>query len=513
MRRAAASRVCGVVASAVLYGLAFPPLAWRWLAWVALVPLLLALRRATLREALGLAFVWGVVDALVVGACLTTAVESYYQQPAWLGWTFLLLTGLATAVPYYTLFGGAYWLLVRRGGIALPLLTAAAWVAVEYGRVALPPGNPWALVGYSQVGALALMQIGAWTGVHGMTFAVVLVNASLAEAVVALRRPTARRAAFVGLAGALGLAAAIVLYGRARLAATPTADSSGTSVAIAQANVSLGRVWRRTFYGRNLDLYMELTHEAVRRAPAEVVFWPESAMSFYLLDEPAYRSSLAQLLSVENLELVAGGPRVEARDNGRSVNLNSVFVVDPDGSVRDFYDKEVLLPFAESFPLSSATLVRRRFSVAQELVPGKPRGEALPTRAGRAGVLVCNEAFFPELARKRVAEGADYLLNPANDSWFDGLQYAEQAFDIVRMRAVEQGRPLVRASTSGPSAIVDAFGRIVARSPALARSVVHGRLDERKVTTPYHVWGDAFALSCVLLALCGVFRPARLRRR
>src|SRR5262249_47755644 len=143
---------------------------------------------------------------------------------------------------------------------------------------------------------------------------------------------------------------------------------------------------------------------------------------------------------------------------------NSIFLLAASGEIRGRYDKEYLVPFAEYFPLGGIDVLRRRFERVRTFVPGLPR-PPLPTIAGPAGVLTCNEAMLPEIAGRRVAAGATYLVNPSNDSWLADPQYSAQQLDIVTMRAIEQRRYLVRASTSGPSAIIDPYGRIAAATP------------------------------------------------
>ncbi len=121
--------------------------------------------------------------------------------------------------------------------------------------------------------------------------------------------------------------------------------------------------------------------------------------------------------------------------------------------------------------------------------------------AGPAGVVICNEAMFGHVVAERVRGGAGYLVNLANDSWGGESMYALQAFDMARLRAVEQRRYLVRASTSGPSAIVDPMGRVVASTPPASRGAIAGRIQASNTLTVYARLGDAFGVLCGLVAL------------
>lgn len=492
-------------ASGVLYGISFPPLALRPFAWLALVPLMLAIRAGSLRRALVLGTLWAFVMTDVTSDCLPGAVINYYKQSPAIGWLMLFGATVITMVPYYGSFAAAYWVLARRPGAAVPLLAAAAWVAAELARVTVLGGNPWAVSGYSQTG-LIVMQIADLGGVHLVGFLLVACNATLVELVLARRSASAARRT-AARRGALAVATMLLLalgYGVLQLGWMPgAAAEAATEIAIAQGNLDLGRQWRRDMYGRNLDDYLRLTSEATADGSTRLVFWPESAMTFFLDDEPAYQRALGRVLAPRNLQLIAGGPRVETSTDGAPAHYyNATFLVSSGGSVVAWQDKTKLLPFAEYFPLESIDLLRRDFGQANQFTPGEQR-PPLPTVAGAAGVVVCNESMYPEIARERVAAGAEYLVNPANDSWFGALKYSLQAFDIARWRAVETRRYLVRTSTAGPSGIVDAQGRVVAETAPFTRGWITGAIRPIRTRTLYQRTGDAFAILCALVAFAG----------
>jgi apolipoprotein N-acyltransferase len=172
------------------------------------------------------------------------------------------------------------------------------------------------------------------------------------------------------------------------------------------------------------------------------------------------------------------------------------------GDLRARYDKEYLVPFGEYFPFGSIELLRRRFGPAREFSAGVGAG-ILPTAAGPAGILTCNEAMLPEVAAERVAAGAVYLVNPSNDTWIPDEKFSDLQFDIVSLRAIEQRRTLLRVSTSGPSAIVDPYGNVHGRTETFRREVVLGTLRPRDGATIYGRIGDTFAVLCGAAALWG----------
>jgi apolipoprotein N-acyltransferase len=497
----------GTVASALLYGAAFPTTAVRPLAWVALIPFLVGLRRVGSRTAVALGWVWAVCASGVVSSWFAHAVAVYYQQPLAVGIGFFFGVATFTAGLHYMAFSWCYRRLARHPGPTLPLLAAAAWVTAELGRVKLLGGDPWALAGYSQAGFTPLMQIADLTGVYGITFVLVAVNAALADLWLAAD-PTARRVARRGLGLAIGTVGVVLGYGvfRLSLPAEATTDGPETPIAIVQGNVDQGSQWRSEFYGQNLELYLRLTYRALKDSRPTLVFWPESAMTFFLDTEPLYQRSIALVVAAGGAELVAGGPRMV--DGEQPHYYNSAFLLSRRGEIAATYDKQLLLPFAEYFPLPSLDFLRRRFGRVREFTAGSPT-PPLPTVAGRAGVVTCNEAMFPDLAAARVRAGAEYLVNLANDSWVADTKFSALTFDMVLLRAIEQRRYLVRASTSGPSAIVDPFGHVQVRSDANTQAVLSGHIRPAHGLTPYARLGDAFALACALAVAAALVATTR----
>jgi len=505
-----AAAVAATALSAFGYALAFPPTRWSALAWVALAPFFVALRAVGPATALALCWFWPVFASAFVADALPAAVETYFLQPPLASALFAIGVWTLTGSIYYMAFGPVYRTLARRPSPWLPWLTAAAWTAAELARgrlltgTAFFVGNPWALAAYSQAGSPRLIQIASATGVYGISFALVAVNAGLAELALAWRRGEALRRAGVALALACAPAAAALAFGEAALRARDAERPAvAVPVAVVQGDVDLGSVWRSDFYGRNLEIYLGLTRQAIARAHPVIAFWPEAALTFFLEQEPLFQRAIAHELERGSLELVVGGPRAEPGRDG--IYYNSVFALDPDGRISGRYDKQYLVPFSEHFPFR-ADFLRRRFERVRVFEPGA-ESAPLATRAGLAGVLVCNEAMLPEVARRRVLEGAEYLVSPSNDSWIRSEKWAELMFDMVKLRAVEERRFLVRASTSGPSAIVDPWGSVLARTPPMTREIALGELYPRRPLSIYGRVGDLFGFACA--ASVGVVLIAR----
>jgi apolipoprotein N-acyltransferase len=523
-RLAAAARrgapLVAVTGSALLVGLAFPPASWTALMWVALVPLLVVIRTARLAPALALTALWSGIGAWTVGAWFPRSVSEYFLQPLPVAGAMFVAVVASMAGPYYIAFAFAYRVLARHFALSLPLLTAAAWVAIELGRGRLftdSPffiGNPWGLLGYSQVPQLALMQLASVTGIYGIGFCVVAPNVALAELVLEARSAGSRRwgpkLAALAVASLPALAAAA--WGRARLDAAPLLehDARAVPIAVVQGNVDVGSRWRSDLYGKHLGVYLDLTERAAREYAPALVVWPEAAMTFFFEDEPLYRRLIATAQRRHRLELIVGGPRAEGPPEAPRY-FNSIWSLAPDGSIAGRYDKQYLVPFAEYFPLR-IDLLRRSFGRVRVFERGAAAAP-LPTRAGPAAVLICNEAMLPEVVARRVAQGAALLVNPSNDSWIDDPIYTEQQMHIALVRAIEQRRFLVRASTGGPSAVIDPWGRTLARTPSGIAAVLVARVMPQDVQTLYARVGDLFAALCLAVAATATGRASRAARR
>ena len=222
-----------------------------------------------------------------------------------------------------------------------------------------------------------------------------------------------------------------------------------------------------------------------------------------------YRRLIGGVLSGGRRQLLTGGPRTTPAANGPPRYLNAAFVVQPDGEIAAVYEKQQLVPFAEYFPLPQFDVLRRRFGRVREFSPGTAR-DPLSTVAGRAGIMICNEALYGDQGIDRVRRGAEYLVNLTNDGWVGEPAYAAIVFAMSRLRAVELRRWLVRASTSGPSAVVDPTGRVVAYAALGERTAIAAGVVPRHDLTPYAVAGDSFGWLCVAVALVAALRgPAR----
>lgn len=508
-----AALVLLAAASGWLCAKAYPAAAVSSLAFVALVPFLLALRLWRPRSGRWLAgaawmllFAWGIND------WFPGAVARYYGRSWSFGFAFFLAVTLLSAAPATMLFAEVYGRLGRRATGWGPLVGGAAWTAGEWFRTQVL-GDPWGLLGYSQAPDPRWLQVADVAGVYGVGFVVVVVDALLAEAALAAGLPVHRRTVVVrGLAAAALLPFAALAYGHWRIGSSPGAPIGATrDVIVVQGNVDFRRHWDPPSREANLQVYLDRTREALVGRSAALVLWPENAVTSFLEDDSASLHAIAEVLQPSGATLVAGAPRLA--NPATAEYRNAAVAVSADGVPLAHYDKQRLLPFGEYQPVSSLDFATGRFEQVREFAAGPPEAALLDSAGLRLGVVICNEVLFADAARDRAKRGAEVLVALTNDTWVGDPKFAAQAFDKAVVRAVEQRRPLVRASTSGPSAIVDPVGRVVARTRYGEAATLLGRLplDPASGLSPYARAGDVFAWCCVAatLAAWAFGRPAR----
>ncbi len=495
-----------ILVSAGLHALAFPPYDIAPLGFVAVVPFLVAIRRLSPGRAALAGHLWGSVAIWGVGYWVAEALTYYYQQPWWFGVLFCIVGCQILWGAYYAAFAVcARWTLPRLPIGWRPIGTAFLWVACELARAQLLTGEPWMLLGYALMPSGHLIQSADLGGVYLLSFATILVNATIAELILApdpWRRALAPRL----LAPPAALLVGMFMYGEMRLGEVSPTEHP-LEVTVVQGNNDLGSQWRPEFYGAGLELYTQLSKEAASEQTPDLFVWPESAVTFFLAHEPGLRAKLAREMGDLKADLIVGAPHHENSEH----YFNSAFYLTPEGAIRGRYDKGHLLPFGEYFPLRFLAFLRRHFERVRTFTPGDDR-VLLPTRAGPAATVICFEAIFPEIVRAKMRLGATFLVNLSNDVWLGRGAGQAQHLAMVALRAVENRTWVVRATTTGHSAFIDPWGRIRSMTPmdevaTLTESIVPMRRE-----TIYKSWGDWFAYLCVGGALLALAWSMQLRR-
>ena len=491
--------------SGALLALSFPSLGHAAFAWIALVPLLVALGRGgSLPRGFGLGLLTGAVHFALTVYWIPRVMIEYGGLAVPTSWAVHLLL-----VAYLALFPAAFAVgivvLQRRFGRHALLLAPMLWVTSELGRIHFFTGFPWELLGYSQTPVLPIAQVASLFGVLGLSALVVLGNAALAYA--ALVGDRGRWRPVVGAALAVLVA---VGFGAWRLRDNRL-NEEGTPLRVAavQGNVAQHEKWDARFRGRILDNYLALTVTAIEEG-ARLIVWPEAATPFAFESDSAGAAPIRRLARDARVHLLIGTTHITFDDELRY--YNAAVMVDADGDVAGVYRKQHLVPFGEYVPLRRALFfVSPLVETVGDFSAG-PGPETLSMEGQPVGTAICYEIIYPGLVRASVAQGSRLLTTVTNDAWYGRTAAPHQHFQQATMRAIEQGRFLVRAANTGISGAVDPYGRVIARTPLFERHVttVDVRLLDQR--TLYSVTGDLLAYACVTISVVALVFVARRRR-
>jgi apolipoprotein N-acyltransferase len=527
--------------SGLLQVLVFPSPALYWLGWVALAPLMVAVlaphhfsapasgHPATPAQGFCLGYLCGVL--WYAGTCYWV----FYVMHVYGGLATPLALGLLVLFCLYLgLYHGAFALLLAwaarrsRSGLRFPLLLAPfLWVALELVRARVS-GFPWNLLGTSQVDNIPVARLAAFTGVYGISFELLLLNAAFAAALLA---PAPRRR--VMAAAALGVA--LLLQAGAFLQLAPATATH--RALLVQQNIPIlhNEDWTLEFFDRTVAELVALSLPprepvTIRSSPA-LIIWPESPAPFYAAD-PRFRHELSSLARAAHAYVIAGSFGLEgegaAHDHGGDHGhhaahvpegerpeprvFNSASLVAPTGEWEARYDKIHLVPFGEYVPFQSVlrfagTLVRQvsDFARGTGRAPFRIDGHTV-------GVFICYESIFPNEVREFARNGAQVFVNISNDGWFGRHGAPGQHLNMARMRAVENQRWILRATNTGVTASIDPYGRLVAVAEREQRAALQAPYAFMEGPTFYTRHGDWFAFGCAIIAAGALLMRFRFRK-
>jgi apolipoprotein N-acyltransferase len=494
-RRRGRRRLLAIL-SGLLLAAAFPSLDWEPLAWVGLVPLLLAAEGLRPRAAFALGWLGGLVFYLGTVYWVAYTITRHTAVPMPAAIAILLL--MAGVLACYTggFLAGVRWM--ERRDLPALWLAAPLWVTLEWLRGWFFIGFPWAALGHSQYRYHDLAQLAEVTGVYGISALLVFFNVVVAAVLRASGR-AGRRRLVPALVALTGLVFALPLAGRWRAAALARQEPAGRlRVAVVQGNIEQDHKWDPAYQGATLDRYAELTAAAAAAEP-DLVVWPETATPFLFQEPGPLRESVLDLAVRHRVHLLFGSVAVRQAADGGIEELNRAYLVSPEGREIGTYDKIQLVPFGEYVPYERVLFfVDRIVHAVGRIVPGiVPTVFRLP--AARFGVLICYEDVFPALTRRFAAGGADFLVNVTNDGWYGRTSAPHQHLAQATFRAIENRAPLVRAANTGISAVIDPDGRIRWRSQLFQPAWHADEITWPGVRTFYARFGDAFAWACALV--------------
>jgi len=446
----------------------------------------------------------------------------------WIGSAFLVdAPTFAWLMPFAVLGLPAYLALFPALGFALArliwtrdasrvLALAVSLTISEWLRGHVLSGFPWNAFGYALSEPLALAQTASLIGLWGMTFLSVAIFASPA---VLIDGSSRGRKPWIAPVAALALLVAMGVYGAVRLSLQPTVLTA-IKLRIMQPNLQQDVKFNYAAKAQVMQKYLALSDRAsgpqstgVR--DTQILIWPESAFPFFLTREADAMAQIAELLPKDTV-LITGSVRAPDGPPGVRVSraYNSIYLIDHDGGVLSVYDKLHLVPFGEYLPLQ-AWMEKLGFvqltRVHGGFIPGTRRRTMEVPQAPPALPLICYEAIFPgDIAASGDRPG--WIINLTNDGWFGNSTGPYQHLQQARMRAIEEGLPMVRAANTGISAVIDPSGRIVARLGLGIEGVLDANLPTALPPTVYARLRDIPAMFLVGAAFLFIFRRRLMKR-
>jgi apolipoprotein N-acyltransferase len=478
------------LASAGLLIFLFPRFGFVWLAPVALTPLLIAsAREPRWRQRFLLGYVCGVIYWFGTCNWIEWTLAHHAGVSGGMAWFLFALFCLAKAAQT-GLFAALAGMLMR-SRIALPAI-AALWVAIEWTHSYT--GFEWLNLGNAGSNMSVPLRLAPITGVWGISFVFALISASVACVILRNSR--------------LQILWLLLLPALLFLPEVPAFQRGDASAILVQPNIDDEAQWTPALVNRTEQQLMVLSVSPALAQAVDLIVWPEMPAPFEDTD-PAFIGRVATVAKTSKAAVLTG---VIARA-ADGAPLNSALLMSPGGQLVSRYDKVNLVPFGEFVPWPFGLLTRKVSSEAGDFESGT-KVVVSKIDGHRIGTFICYESVFPSYVRRFAASGAEVLFNISNDSWFGKSQARYQHLLIVRMRAAENARWILRATDNGITAAIDPAGRVVRTTEEYTELAARLGYRYRHDQTFYTRFGDWFVALCALIsaaALTSAVLPAHRR--
>ncbi len=459
----------------------------------------LSFQASTTKEAAWFGWLYG-VGYFTLGVSWIYGSMQTVDTPVWL--SLVLTGGFCLLMALFHLF--QMWFFqrfLRALPFALLLVSPLWWVINEWIREWFLTGMPWLLAGYAFTD-LAIGQLAAVVGIYGLSLMLALSSAWLLKSLLHwARHRTVRSFSYAGVA--FGFLALLFLLGIAKPASSWTQELRTLKTAAVQSNVDQRTKWSSAqqtptlnFYGTSIGAMTDI----------DLVLWPEAAMTRRPEQIPYFMSQIQNIGEQRDQAIITG---VLLLKDGRFYNSMKGY-----GTASGEYQKQHLVPFGEYVPLEKYLrgLIAFFDLPMSTMYPAPTAQSPIPFTLAEqpyfAAPVICYEAAYPDLVRN-LAKNADLITVVSNDAWFGDSLGPHQHLQITQMRAIENGRSVLRATQNGISALIDANGNIVKRSEQFVEAEVIGELTLRSGLTPFQRLPAATLVYLCILGLAGLLIFAR----
>ncbi|MCP4133428.1 MAG: apolipoprotein N-acyltransferase [bacterium] len=493
-----------ILISALLYSLAFPSVSLWPLSFVALVPLFYAIEQCeensgSMKQLLARGFSWGLFAALGLGFWLFPSLLLRYEVSLVKTIIFMILCLFIPLGLLFLLFTAAYRFLFRNHILFYIFIVPSLWILFEYLRELIPVGIPWGFIGYTAVPFSPFIQAADFCGIYGISFLLVLCN-SLIFYIFKNTDRSQLKSSITPVFLLLCVLALPSIYGLVRLSHFSYFDKSikgkAVPVSIVQGNFGARERWIDNNFFSRLQTYLAMSAAKDVLPGKRIIVWPETVLNSPGKVTKDLFAHIINRVGPDSL-LITGG--VRKKKSGSGV-YNSAFIISGSGSI-NFYDKNILLPFAESAPAGS--LLDKYYNAPAEFARGRS-SPFVSTPFGPAGLSICFESLYPWFSRVPVSKGALFLVNISNDAWFGNSPEPFVHLAGAAVRAIENRRFLIRASNSGISAVISPSGKIIQASKLFSRESIHSEIIPLNTRSFYSRFGDWILFGAVFFVMAGL---------
>ena len=501
------------LASGVLLCLGMPGTGGLWpLLFIALVPLLMALKTATPGQAVRRSLVTGLVHFTSLLYWIVIVMGRYGGLGWYISYPTLVLLALVLSLFLVAFAVSARVLLAGTSTLAALWALPCIWVGLDWIRSFLFTGFPWMDLGYGLWSVPRLIQISDVTGHYGVTFVLLLTN-TLA-ALWLTDRARVRRLSVLVPVVVLLLGAALYSAWRWQSLDQWMKTAATMRIGIVQGDILQDEKWVPEDREKTVMGYIGQTESLFTDKKPALVAWPETALPFYPEHNPLM-APVRHMVEDHAFGLLTGAPWYEVVDREKEMYryYNSALLLNPDGTFGGRYSKTHLVPFGEYVPMKKYLwFIAPIVQTVGDFTPGTVENPIVYKNA-RIGVVLCYESIFPDIAEKWAAAGANVLFNLTNDAWYGKSSAPQQSFAMTVFRAVETRRSVVRAANTGISGFIDPLGRVGKRSeifvPWQAAADVVLNDNTSFVVGPGRFFGPLCLLAGAVLVLDGLRRRRR----
>ncbi len=489
-----------VLLSGLLQISIFPSLQFSWLGFVCFIPLLWLVPFLPSRPLFFYFFLSGFLFQLGNLYWIFHVLDHYTKLGTLLSAGILVLLCFLLSL-FWGAFGAMLGVFRSRLGMQIAMLTAPfLWITLEWLRN-LFIQFPWCLLGYSQYSQLAIAQLASVTGVYGLSWLLMALNAA-STTVLVLRK-------CIYLAVMITALLCIAYFGN-RIISRPVAGDPIT-VGCIQGNIPQGVKLRYEFAEEINRKQLRMTEELIRARKPDLIVWSEYSTLFPLGEGGLWSEQIMNLARHSRTPLLIGS---DFFDRGRV--YNSAFLVNSNGEIEGRYDKMYLVPFGEYVPLRSILFFAGKVvPEISDFSPGR-NYETFLLRGNKFSVQICFDVIFPQLSRQFSLRDAFLLVNITNDAWFGDTSAPRQHFAMAVMRAIENRRYMVRVANTGISGIIDPYGRVLQSAGVFVPAILSGEVKWIAERTFYTRHGDLFVYAAIFLSsavlIAAAFFPQRFHR-